>query len=103
MVSPANKLTQEVIKILNDRGNKVHRINNTPVQRRKGTTTKGVPDVEGIGKKGLYVGVEIKTTDKQSKDQEIFEAEIKSRGGIYFIVHNLEELYNFINVHYHNI
>ena len=103
-VSPANKLTQEVINILNHRNNYVHRINNAPTQHRKNTVTKGFPDIAGTTKKGLFLGVEIKIgDDKQSVEQKEFEISVKDKGGYYFVVSSIEQLYNFINIYYANI
>jgi hypothetical protein len=103
-VSPANKLTQEVINILNSRNNYVHRINNAPTQRRKNTVTKGFPDIAGTSKKGLFLGVEIKIgNDIQSIEQQEFEISVKNRGGFYFVISSIEQLYNFINIYYANI
>lgn len=101
--SPANKLTQEVIKILNARGNFVWRNNNLATPGRKNNVLKGVPDIIGVTKKGMFIGIEIKIEDKQSEDQKAFEKTVRDLNGFYFIIHNLEELYNFINIYYYNI
>lgn len=101
--SPANKLTQEAIKILNARGNFVYRNNALATPGRKNNVKKGQPDIVGVTKKGCFLGFEIKIDDKQSEDQKEFQAEIISRGGYCFVIHNIEELYKFINIYYHTI
>jgi len=101
--SPANELTQEAIRILNHRGNFVYRNNALATPGRKNNVKKGQPDIVGVSKKGFYLGIEIKINDKQSQDQKEFQTEVISRGGQYLVIHNLEELYNFINIYYYTI
>ncbi len=69
---------------------------------RKGNGTKGTSDLKGHivtpnHKYGLPVYIEIKIKDKQSEDQKQYERKINSTGGLYSVVHNPEEFFNFID------
>ena len=88
----ANELTKQIIEYCILSGHYVSRINNTPSRRRKGTVKKGVPDILGCDKYGKALGIEVKTTDKQSKDQIKYQEEIEKRGGTYILAHSLEDV-----------
>lgn len=55
---------------------------------------KGVPDIIVImPPRGTFVGVEVKgPTGRQSDAQKAFEASCVDSGGVYVLVHSLEEL-----------
>ncbi len=89
----ASELTKQIIKYLTLNGHFVVRINNIPgTKYRAGTLTKGVPDIMGCTKTGKALGIEVKTTDKQSEYQKTFEEHYKSRGGIYILAHSLDDV-----------
>ena len=89
----ASELTKQIIKYCTLQGHFVCRINNIPgTKYRANTLTKGVPDIMGCTKTGKALGIEIKTTDKQSEFQAEFENHYKKRGGIYILARKLEDV-----------
>jgi hypothetical protein len=73
------------------------RQNNTPVPTpdghfRRFTGKRGVPDIIAVIR-GFFVGIEVKQpTGKQSEFQLQFEQELLAAGGIYLLVHSVDEL-----------
>lgn len=73
------------------------RQNNTPVPTADGHFRKfhgkrGVPDIIAVIR-GHFVGIEVKQpTGKQSDHQIQFERELLAAGGIYLLVHSVDEL-----------
>lgn len=106
-IDTTNGLTQEVVRILNHRGNFVDRTNNVPVRKRKNTVMiKGKPDIVGTSKLGYSLNVEIKnekTKDKQSDEQKEFQVNVIKRGGIYIIVKSIEDFYKQLETYQHSI
>lgn len=102
--SPANALTDAVIKYFKLNGGIAYRINTMGVfDKAKGTfrtsgMKKGLPDVIGIYK-GKFIGVEIKIgKDRQSEDQKDREQEIKSNGGLYYIAVEFDQIKPILDV-----
>ena len=95
--SPANALTDAVIKYIKLNGGIAYRINNMGVwdaklgKFRTSGTKKGIPDIIGIYK-GNFISIEIKIgSDRQSEDQKEREAEIKEAGGEYWIAKDFDK------------
>jgi len=89
----ANKLTKEIIQYCALQGHFVCRVNNIPATKhRANTLTRGIPDIMGCTKTGKALGIEIKTTDKQSEFQKEFENHYLKRGGIYILAHSLNDV-----------
>lgn len=62
---------------------------------------RGVPDIIAIYR-SKFIGIEIKRKgNKLSPDQEAFRENVKLAGGLFFVIHSVEELkevwYNKIN------
>lgn len=51
----------------------------------------GSPDLLGIMRPGLFVGIEVKDRTRQSEQQKNFQAMVGSMGGIYLLVHSVDE------------
>jgi len=97
--SPANKLTDEVIKHLKSIGGIGYRISSQgqfdPKQGRwrPSGQKKGLPDVIGILPNGRFIGIEIKIGwDKMNEYQLLRQKEITDSNGYYFIA---RDLYSF--------
>jgi hypothetical protein len=89
----ANQLTKQVLEYCKLQGHFAFRINNIPGRKyRANTLLKGVPDILGITKVGIAFGIEIKTTDRQSKAQKEFERNFTNRFGVYIIAYKLEDV-----------
>ena len=93
------ELTKAIIDYLNLTGNFVWRNNTTglydptkKVFRKNPGQKKGVADICGITKTGRGLFVEVKTTDKMSKDQLRFKTEIERRHGIFIEARKLEDI-----------
>jgi hypothetical protein len=121
-VTKANGLTQAVIAVIRCTGYQAERINTTgrQIDNRKeftdvvgirrtvgsltwipGTGTKGSADIHASipvnGSNGFAVSVkiEIKINDKQSEYQKEYQKTIENSGGIYLIIHSLQEFFNW--------
>jgi len=102
--SPANLLTDQVIRYIKSRGGAAYRINTTGNYNNQlgkwimSGVKKGLPDIIGI-LHGRFIGIEIKIgRDKQSEDQKQRQKEIEATGGLYLIVRNFKEFENeFVN------
>ncbi len=89
----SSELTKQIIKYLVLQGHYAVRINNIPgTKYRAGNVTKGVPDIMGCTRTGKALGIEIKTTDRQSTFQKEFEDHYKKRGGAYILAHSLDDV-----------
>lgn len=119
----ANGLTKAIIDFLTLSGHQAERISTTGRyidnskivtdvigrQRKigtgkwiKGSGTKGSADISstiGVNLNGKLIGIsvkwEVKMKDKQSEDQKKYESDIKKSGGLYFLVHNFKEFYEY--------
>ena len=121
-VSKANGLTQAVIAIVKAYGGQAERISSMGrmIDNRKeyvdvvgfrrtvgsigyipGTGTKGTADIHASiplnGSNGFAVSVkiEIKIKDKQSEYQKEYQKTIENSGGIYLIIHSIQEFFNW--------
>jgi hypothetical protein len=56
----ANELTKWVKQYAKKQNWRITRMNNIPVQRRKGTVEKGWPDLIGYTDKGKFIAIEVK-------------------------------------------
>lgn len=56
----ANELTKWVKEYAKNQNWRVTRMNNIPVQRRKGIVERGWPDLIGYNEKGKFIGIEVK-------------------------------------------
>ena len=66
----ANELTRWAKEYCRKLNWRVTRMNNTPIQRRKGTIEKGWCDLIGYTDKGIFIGIEVKKIgDKLSPEQ----------------------------------
>lgn len=91
----SSELTKQILKYLIAQGHYACRINNIPgTHYRAGNVTKGVADIMGVTKAGKALAVEVKTTDKQSDAQKIFENHYLKRGGIYIVAKKLDDVIN---------
>lgn len=57
-------------------------------------TPAGLPDIVVV-RKGIFYGLEVKremTSSKQSPDQKKIEADIKSKGGKYYVVRSVQDV-----------
>ncbi len=88
----ADKLNSNVIEYLTLQGHLAFRVSNIPVKKRKNTVMKGVGDILGLTKHGKFLSVETKVDDKQSKEQKLFEGNVKQRGGIYVLCKSVDDL-----------
>ena len=95
--SPANELTDNVIKYIKLNGGIAYRINNMGVwdsklgKFRTSGTKKGIPDIIGIYK-GCFISIEIKIgSDRQSDHQKEREEEINKAGGKYWIAKDFDK------------
>ena len=89
----ASILTKQILAYCISQGHYVVRINNIPgTKQRANTLTKGVPDIMGCTKKGIALGIEVKTTDMQSSFQKEFENHYKKRGAIYILARKLQDV-----------
>jgi len=91
----SSELTKQIIKYCLLQGHFVMRINNIPFGAggfKKNVVKKGVPDIMGCSKSGIALGIETKTTDKQSKEQKDFEDNFTKRGSIYILARKLEDV-----------
>lgn len=99
-------IQNEILNYLADqKGIYFFRMNNIPaftklpsgkIQMRKlpKYTPKGLPDIIVI-KKGIFYGLEVKKSEPktyQSKDQKIFEANVKAHGGQYYVVRSVQDV-----------
>ncbi len=92
-MSKSAEITKEIIKYLTLQGHFVVRINNIPgTHYRAGNVTKGVPDIMGCTKSGKALGIEVKTTDKQSEFQKEFEGHYQKREAVYILAHSLNDV-----------
>lgn len=91
-----NELTKNTLEFLTMNGCFVWRSNNVPVMKHRSLNgIKGVTDIIGLTKTGVFIGVEIKnaeTKDKQSAFQFDFQVKVKSRNAYYFVVTKIEDL-----------
>lgn len=77
------EIRKQAIETLEKRGCNVWPQNNLAVPGRKFIGRKGVPDIIGYTKAGLYVGCEVKAKgDTLSKEQLDFLIDLKKCGGI---------------------
>jgi hypothetical protein len=78
-------------------GNRTQGVTFTPGQGTRGTadihSTIGV--MIGGHKVGISVKIEIKMKDKQSEAQKKYQESITASGGVYVIVHSMEEFFWF--------
>jgi len=109
---PLEKETQNAIcEWLSFNGYFFWRQNNTPVFMKKGRkmiprampkyAPKGIPDIIVIHR-GVFVGIEVKRqrgfiidrnrSAKLTADQVSFRYKCEKAGGLYYVVHNLEEV-----------
>jgi len=89
----SSELTKQIIKYLVQQGHYACRINNIPgAEYRSGNLTKGVADILGVSKTGKAIAIEIRTTNRQSDAQKIFEDHYKKRGGIYVVAEKLDDV-----------
>lgn len=51
----------------------------------------GSPDLIGILRPGKFLGVEVKDKSRQSDQQKNFQSMVELMGGIYLLVHSVEE------------
>ena len=51
----------------------------------------GSPDLLGVIRPGFFLGIEVKDRTRQSEQQKNFQAMVGSMGGIYLLVHSVEE------------
>lgn len=74
-------------------GTKVFKDNSGKKQFIRGKRA-GTPDIEGyFAPQGRYIGLEVKLPGNKQQDSQIaFEADVKAKGGHYFLVHSPEEL-----------
>lgn len=94
----ANGITQNIVRAINMRpGCAAYRINNVGVYDkekgvyRKGATQKGIFDISAT-MRGKSVWIEVKAgKDKPSRDQLIFQQEIRLAGGIAEFVRSTDE------------
>ena len=93
----ANGLTGCIVKYITLKGGFASRINNQGTFNTKlrnyipGTSRKGLADVMATFR-GLSLHIEVKAgKDRQSKAQKLIESEVKSSGGLYYIVHDFTE------------
>ena len=118
-VNTANGLTKAIVTFINLTGGQAERISSmgrvidcrkvvTNILGQKGiigsqtyipgTSTNGSADISSIikSKKGVVIPwkIEVKMKDKQSKNQKIYEEQIKKAGGEYSIVHSWDEFYS---------
>lgn len=78
----ANELTKWAKEYCKKQNWRVTRMNNTPIQRRKGTIEKGWCDLIGYTDKGIFVGIEVKKIgDRLSPEQLERIKDIKQSGG----------------------
>lgn len=95
-----------ICEYLELRGRCFFRLNNIPafnkiagggitMRRLPKYTPKGLPDIIVIAG-GLFYALEVKkpapNKTYQSKDQKIFEANVKKHGGRYYVVRSLEDV-----------
>ena len=104
-----NELTRAVIDWINLNGYQAERINSTGRQIKangvekwiKGSSTRGTADISSTLKGGRAVKIEIKcaaTGDRyQSDDQRKYQASIEAAGGIYIVVRDFEQFYQWYN------
>ena len=107
--SPANKLTDEIIRYLKAIGGIGYRINvqgqwDSKLQKwRPSGMMRGISDILGVvpskySGKGLFIAIEIKSgRDHQSEYQKLREREIIKAGGIYLIAKTYNQFINDMN------
>jgi hypothetical protein len=118
--STANQLTQSVLHFIRLNGHQAERISTTgrpidntrvvsdclgfrrtigSVQYIPGTGTRGSSDISATIKNragiGLSVKIEIKINDRQSEHQKAYQQSIEAAGGIYLIVRNFQQFYDW--------
>ncbi len=82
----ASELTKWAKEYCKSKEWRITRMNNTPIQRRKGTIEKGWPDLIGYTQNGLIVSVEVKKKgDKLSQEQIVTLKDIYQCGGMSYI------------------
>ena len=96
----ANELTRSALNLLALRGAFAVRSNQIPVHGRTFTARKGRPDVEAVMPDGKYLGVEIKTTDKQRPEQAEWQHEVTKRNGYYLILRDIDPLITWLDAMY---
>ena len=78
----ASEITKLAIAELNNRGGVYWRNNNIPVRGRINNVKKGVSDILGISRAGVFVACEVKTVnDRLSSEQIDFLTTVKALGG----------------------
>ena len=111
----ANQLTLSVIAWIRLNGGNANRINcmGRPVDHRKivsdclgnqreigsvtwlpSTTTRGISDIVSLVK-SKHLSIEIKIHDRQSEHQKAYQQSIEAAGGIYLIVRNFQQFYDW--------
>ncbi|MEM6765759.1 MAG: VRR-NUC domain-containing protein [Bacteroidota bacterium] len=90
----ANELTKAVLKRLNAQpGVMVWRQNNHTTRGRSFRGRRGIGDILGIVRPGVFLSIEIKVgRDKLSQAQKEFIQDVTGLGGIAGVVGSLEEL-----------
>lgn len=100
-----NALTKEALRILNLKGFRVWRQNNTGVwdekiqsYRASENNLHGVSDIIGYHKRtGQFIACEIKAgKDILSQAQKIFLADVANSGGVALVVRTTEDLEEFL-------
>jgi hypothetical protein len=82
----ASELTKWAKLYAKSKNWRVTRMNNTPIQRRKGTIEKGWCDLIGYTDNGVFVGIEVKKIgDKLSIEQIERLKDIYASGGFSYI------------------
>jgi len=82
----ASELTKWAKEYCKAKGWRVTRMNNTPIQRRKGTIEKGWSDLIGYTNDGIFVAIEVKKKgDKLSPEQIDILKDIYECGGMSYI------------------
>ena len=82
----ANDLTKWAKEYCKKKNWRVTRMNNTPIQRRKGTIEKGWSDLIGYTNDGIFIGIEVKKIgDKLSIEQRDRLKDIYECGGMSYI------------------
>jgi hypothetical protein len=61
-----------------------------------GSMTRGSADISATIK-GRSVKIEVKMKDKQSPDQKRYQQQVEAAGGIYIIVHSMDEFIELYN------
>ena len=98
-----NELTKAIKRYLELKGCYVQRVNTTGIYSQKlkkyiySGSTNGAADLTAVVG-GKHISIEIKLgRDKLSEKQKEVKAQVEKAGGIYIVVKNFQDLYDFIN------